>query len=126
MGDPVSRATGNVSTLVFQSCLPVAASTAYSNAAASPKNAAYRDPASVGTFPMLIAPRTPRSALKYQRMQPVAASSAYTVPAGLPTNTRPFATDACAFESSEAGNPNAHFTFSRGTSAALIPAFSAL
>src|SRR5262249_60372760 len=55
-------------------------------------------------------------------MQPLFASSAYTVPFWLPTNSRPAATVGCDHAEVASGNPNAHLSERRGTSAARIPA----
>src|SRR5258708_13503256 len=56
-------------------------------------------------------------------MQPLLASSEYTVPFWLPTNTRPPATVGCDQAEVASGNPNAHFSESRGTCSAVSPAF---
>src|SRR5215831_8148621 len=58
-------------------------------------------------------------------MQPLSALNAYTTPPGLPTKTRPPTIVACAFDCRSPGNPNAHFNFSFGTSAAVRPALFA-
>src|SRR5437773_12020959 len=55
-------------------------------------------------------------------MQPLAASSEYTVPFWLPTNSRPPATVGCDQADVASGNPNAHFSESFGTCAAVRPA----
>src|SRR5438874_429138 len=55
-------------------------------------------------------------------MQPVAALSAYTLPLWLPTYTRPPAIVGCASAPTSPGKPNAHFSFRRGTWAAVNPA----
>src|SRR5207249_2544049 len=107
---------------VFHSSAPVAASTAYAFALPSPKNAASRCPRGVLTRAMLIAERTADPASKNQCTQPVAALSEYTFPPALPTNTRPPAVVACALACRSPGNPNAHFSLSRGRSAAVTPA----
>ena len=70
----------------------------------------------------MTAVRTARSASKNQWMHPVAALNAYTIPAGLPTNTRPPTTAGWAYALWSPGNPKAHLTFSRPTSAAANPA----
>src|SRR5262245_51583468 len=58
-------------------------------------------------------------------MQPVAASREYTVPPQLPTKTRPPAMLACEYDCRSPGNAKAHFSFSRGISAAVSPAGAA-
>ena len=55
-------------------------------------------------------------------MQPLFASSEYTVPFWLPTNTLPLATVAWDQADVASGNPNAHFSESRGTWSAVSPA----
>src|SRR5471032_2326853 len=57
-------------------------------------------------------------------MHPLFASSEYTVPFWLPTNRRPLATVGCDHADVASGNPNAHFSESRGTCAAVSPACS--
>src|SRR6185295_15213523 len=52
-------------------------------------------------------------------MQPVVASSEYTKPLSPPMNTRPEATVGCPLADSPDGYPNAHFSFNRGTCAAV-------
>src|SRR6185503_9407805 len=47
------------------------------------------------------------------------------MPPALPTNTRPPAIVDCAFDWRSPGKPNAHLSFSRGTSAAVSPAIAA-
>src|SRR5262245_27838009 len=46
-------------------------------------------------------------------------------PLSLPANTRPATTVGCAFDDSPVGKPNAHFSFNRGTSAAVRSAEAA-
>src|ERR1041384_6020538 len=58
-------------------------------------------------------------------MQPLSALSEYTPPPGLPTKTRPPTIVACAFDCRSPGNPNAHFNFNFGMSAAVSPALFA-
>src|SRR6185295_16784773 len=58
-------------------------------------------------------------------MHPVFALSANTSPLSLEMNTRPPATTGCARAAVTPGRPNAHFSFSRGTSGALSPPLSA-
>src|SRR5690349_3282715 len=70
----------------------------------------------------LTADRTPDPASYIQWMQPFAAFSEYTLPPQLPTNTRPPAIVACAYDCRSPGNPNAHLSFRRDTSAAAMPA----
>src|SRR5471032_835558 len=55
-------------------------------------------------------------------MHPLFASSEYTVPFWLPTNRRPLATVGCDHADVASGNPNAHFSESRGTCSAVSPA----
>src|SRR6266550_1368227 len=58
-------------------------------------------------------------------MQPVFGLSAKTSPLSLDTKSRPPATTGCARAAMTPGNPNAHFSFSRGTSGAVMPPLSA-
>src|SRR6058998_733141 len=55
-------------------------------------------------------------------MHPVLASSAKTSPSASPTYRRPPTTTGCVPPVVAPGNPKAHFSFRRGTSAALKPA----
>src|SRR6185436_339659 len=55
-------------------------------------------------------------------MQPVAALSEYTVPLQLPTKMRPPTMLACEYDCRSPGNAKAHFSLSRGMSAAVSPA----
>src|SRR5882724_8612415 len=55
-------------------------------------------------------------------MHPLFASSEYTVPFWLPTNRRPLATVGCDHADVASGNPNAHFSESRDTWSAVMPA----
>ena len=103
------RATGLVSTFVFQSSLPVSASSAYTFAAPSPKSAAYRMPAGVLTRATLMAARIAAPVSKNQWTQPVAALSEYTMPPALPTNTRPPAIVDCAFDCRSLGKSERPF-----------------
>ena len=88
-------------------------------------NATSRDWELVSTRPMVTAARTLAAAGKYQWMQPVEASSAYTLPLWLPTKTRPPTTVGWASAATSPGKPNAHFSFRRGTCAAVSPAAAA-
>src|SRR5438477_2400397 len=58
-------------------------------------------------------------------MQPVLALSAKTSPLSLEMNRRPPTTTGCARAAVTPGSPNAHFSFRRGTSGALMPPLSA-
>ena len=82
-------------------------------------------PAGVLTRATLMAARIAAPVSKNQWTQPVAALSEYTMPPALPTNTRPPAIVDCAFDCRSLGNPNAHLSFRRGTSAAVRPAIAA-
>src|SRR5687768_12098103 len=88
----------------------------------SPNIAMVRGCPSIGTRAMLIAVRTPPSALNVQWVQPVFASSEYTMPLVLPTNTRPAATVGWPDADDTPGKPNAHFSVSFGICAAVSPA----
>ena len=68
-----------------------------------------------------MAVRTPAFARNDQWTHPVAASSAYTNPVSAPTKTRPPTTDGCPYAELPFGKPNAHFSASLGTSAAVRP-----
>src|SRR5687768_2091608 len=72
--------------------------------------------------PIEIAVRTPASAANVQTTQPDLASSEYTVPSWLPRKIRPPATVGCAHAADAFGKPNAHFSLSPGTCAAVRPA----
>src|SRR5215831_5983219 len=58
-------------------------------------------------------------------MQPVFGLSAKTSPLSLDTKSRPPTTTGCARAAMTPGNPNAHFSFRRGTSGAVMPPLSA-
>src|SRR5262245_56413294 len=58
-------------------------------------------------------------------MHPLVASSEYTTPLWLPMNSRPPAIAGCAHADAVSGNPNAHFSRSFATCAAVSPACSA-
>src|SRR5436190_7976881 len=60
-----------------------------------------------------------------QCTQPVFASSTYTSPSAVATYRRPPATTGCVPAELAPGNANAHFSRSRETSPAVIPAASA-
>ena len=77
---------------------------------------------SIGTRAIVIAVRTPPSALKVQCVQPVFASSEYTMPLVVPTKTRPAATVGWPDADDTPGKPKAHFNVSFGTCAAVSPA----
>src|SRR6266403_427220 len=55
-------------------------------------------------------------------MLPARASSANRSPSASPTLTRPPTTTGCVPPELAPGNPNAHFSFRRGTSSTVIPA----
>ena len=69
----------------------------------------------------LTAVRTPAFARNDQWTHPLAASSEYTNPVSAPTKTRPPATVGCPYAELPFGKPNAHFSASFGTSAAVRP-----
>src|SRR3954471_23343415 len=58
-------------------------------------------------------------------MQPVFSLRANTSPLSLEMNTRPATTTGCARAAVTPGRPNAHLSFSRGTSGAVMPPLSA-
>lgn len=115
------RACGCMSTRLVQRCVPVSASTAYTLACRSPKNAASRD-AGPATRPMVTDVRTIWCVGNRQYTQPFSASSAYTAPGPVPMKTRPPTTVGWPAANSGAGKPKAHFTASFGTSAWVSPA----
>ncbi len=116
-GAPVMRANRCGSRFFFQITAPVSASSAKTFAFKSPMYTANFRP----TGATLGAVRTPPSALNVQCVQPVSASSAYTVPLSLPTNTRPATMAGLPYACVPPGKPKAHFSFSFGTSSAVIP-----
>src|SRR6185312_15669050 len=89
-------ANGCASTCVFQSSLPVLASTAYAFVRVSPKNTAVPVLPFALYGPTESAPRTPNSALYVQYVQPVFGLSASTYRFSLAANRRPPATIGCA------------------------------
>src|SRR6266850_907252 len=75
-----------------------------------------------GRSSCVIALRIAASTSSLQYMQPVFASITNSSPSAVETYTRPPTTTGCVPAELAPGNPKAHFSVSRGTSSAVIPA----